>query len=256
MSQMQNKLILEKTSQLIHSQYSEHYDTASKQLSDDIAYIGPMALQWAENLSGCVKLHGQYHEPWTGVITNEEYKLHTHYRGMWIIYGRFLLTITAPDGKKSHSKMRATVIWKKNQDSLKVIHLHISAGKGEPENDSIHYNSQNPTQTESLERNGKKLAFRDCSGCYHYLYKSEILCIEADKQSSYVILPNERFRIRRQISQFERELPPGFMRTHKSYIVNLSHITDIWLYHLRLSNSQELPVSRDKYAALKQVLKN
>lgn len=264
MSQIQNKIILEKTSQLICDQCNENYDTVIKHLSDDIAYIGPMDFQWEQDIKAGRNNLTEKKASKQVMITNEEYKLHTHYRGMWVIYGRFFLITTASDGSRCRASMRATVIWRKIQDTHKVIHMHISASRDYPgctasprENGENYteYATRYFTPEKVLKENEGKLALRDCNGHYHYLYEYEILCIEADKQASYVILSNEKFRIRKQISQFEDELSSDFMRIHKSYLVNLSHITDIWLYHLRLANGQELPVSRSKYSVLKKQVK-
>lgn len=50
------------------------------------------------------------------------------------------------------------------------------------------------------------------------------------------------------LKQLEERLPAGqFIRTHRSYLVNLDHVTEISHYQMVLSNGAKVPVSRSIY---------
>lgn len=53
-----------------------------------------------------------------------------------------------------------------------------------------------------------------------------------------------------------RRLPPQFLRIHKSYAVNLAHVTSIRRFKATLQSGTELPISKEKYMQLKKALAN
>ena len=66
--------------------------------------------------------------------------------------------------------------------------------------------------------------------------------------------------LEKHLNQLERILPGGFIRIHRSYIVNIRHIgcyrhCGESRYRLQLKDGTVLPVSRYRYPVLKQILK-
>ena len=63
-----------------------------------------------------------------------------------------------------------------------------------------------------------------------------------------------KFVLRASLKQLEKDLPAGFVRVHRSYMVNFKCILALRLGdsrpHLILTNGQELPVARSRCAAL------
>jgi len=56
-------------------------------------------------------------------------------------------------------------------------------------------------------------------------------------------------RVHYQLQDLEKALPDNFVRTHKSYIVNIDHVSRMYLwqksnYQLELNNHETIPVSR------------
>ena len=60
------------------------------------------------------------------------------------------------------------------------------------------------------------------------------------------------FRGRGHLSCLEKQLAAGFLRCHKSYLVNLACAEGIRRYSLLLSNGRTIPVSKQNYSAVKQ----
>jgi DNA-binding LytR/AlgR family response regulator len=57
--------------------------------------------------------------------------------------------------------------------------------------------------------------------------------------------------LRYSINRLEQQLPENlFVRSHQSYLVNMSHIERIVRYELTLSNGQKLPISQSRYMEL------
>lgn len=267
MTQNMSSEIIQLTSQLLYDLSMNRSDRVWPQFSDHAIWIGPMDIQWAEDRKTAEQLclAASNESPPSCLITDEEYHLLIHSKDLWIVYGRFMYNQTASDGRQYRDRMRITVVWQKKKGSFHAIHIHSSFSKDGPSEKTVTFHTSEDfndyiikqlTPAKQLPMEQKKLVFKDCSGCYHYLYQSEILAIEADKQYSNIILPKRTVRVRKQISEFESLLSAEFSRVHRSYLVNLSHITEIWLYHIRISNGRELPVSREKYSPLKRMITN
>jgi len=60
---------------------------------------------------------------------------------------------------------------------------------------------------------------------------------------------NIKKRVHYQLQDLENALPDNFVRTHKSYIVNIDHVSRMYLwqksnYQIELNNHETIPVSR------------
>ncbi len=77
---------------------------------------------------------------------------------------------------------------------------------------------------------------------------------------SEIVLKNGMIELHdKSLHKLDAILPSNFIRTHKSYIVNIQCVDSISSlggskYHLELSNDEILPVSRTKYKEIKEIL--
>ena len=89
----------------------------------------------------------------------------------------------------------------------------------------------------------------------------EILYLEAQDDYVMLHLKDERHLKERTMRYFEEHLPPDqFVRTHRSWIVQVGVIDQIELYDrenyiLKGRDGRQIPVSRSGYQRLKEVLK-
>lgn len=83
-----------------------------------------------------------------------------------------------------------------------------------------------------------------------------ILYLESNHRMMTMHLINharKSFRFYASITQMESTLSPiGFLRVHKSYLVNMEYIELLQYGKVRLKGSVELPVSKTNYTELKQ----
>lgn len=88
----------------------------------------------------------------------------------------------------------------------------------------------------------------------------DIFYIEAYDDYVKIFTENDYFLKKKTMSFFEQSLnPSGFLRVHRSFIINLSHITRIEPYekngHVALmKNGKKVALSRSGYSKLKEVL--
>ena len=72
----------------------------------------------------------------------------------------------------------------------------------------------------------------------------KIFFIESEKNYTYLYLEKEKVRIRKTLSEWEKELQPyGFIRNHKSYLVNIKKVKYI-KKKIHLKNGNQIPIGR------------
>ena len=97
------------------------------------------------------------------------------------------------------------------------------------------------------------------SGKYNKVLLENILWIEADGSYTTLVTLNNTYKLSVNLSQIARQIDQDtFMKIHRSYIVNLIHITAISHETITIAG-KELPVNRAAYAELCQkfnIIKN
>ena len=89
-----------------------------------------------------------------------------------------------------------------------------------------------------------------------WLYTDNIFYVESQRHKAVYIYLDEKienYHIYEKLDVIEERLSGyGFLRIHKSYLVNMKHICRISNYAVYLDNGEELSVPRLKYQAVKE----
>lgn len=89
-----------------------------------------------------------------------------------------------------------------------------------------------------------------------WLYTDNIFYVESQRHKAvffYLDEKMEKYHIYEKLDVIEERLSDyGFLRIHKSYLVNMKHICRISNYAVYLDNGEELPGPRLKYQAVKE----
>jgi len=85
------------------------------------------------------------------------------------------------------------------------------------------------------------------------LYLYDILAIEA--QGHYLVISCQKttVRIKMPLVAIKEQLSPDFVQTHRSYLVNLNHISALQDTTVSLSNGEKVPVSRKQKKVVKEL---
>lgn len=76
------------------------------------------------------------------------------------------------------------------------------------------------------------------------VYVNELLCVKSEDHYIRVFTANGKSRlVRGRLSDLENQLPPNFIRTHRSYIINRKYVKFIGSNFLKLTKNSEIPVS-------------
>ncbi len=141
--------------------------------------------------------------------------------------------------------------------AIKLIKLNESQNL-----ESLVKSRQNKTQEGSTDPDGNdfgRLVVKSY-GSVHIIQKNEIRFIEAFDYYVKIHVSDRYYLIRETMKKMEQLLEDQFMRIHKSYIVNRTHIKSLIKhssieYEVELHTSLKLKVSRAKIAELKEWLR-
>lgn len=83
-----------------------------------------------------------------------------------------------------------------------------------------------------------------------------ILYVEAQRKNCLIVTEKNTSNVRCKISDIEAQLLPyGFIKIHRSYLVNCRYIFYIGKSALQLTTRQELPISRGKVEEVKEAFR-
>lgn len=81
---------------------------------------------------------------------------------------------------------------------------------------------------------------------------SDIMYVEAFAHACRITALDSRMEVKKSISEIEKILGEGFIRTHRSYLAGISYIKRISKIEVTLDNGERLPLSRSNYQPVNQ----
>ncbi len=110
------------------------------------------------------------------------------------------------------------------------------------------------TGSEKVMRENRKILF-DCVEGSVPICLSGILFIEAYGHKNTIHTDTQDYHIYEYMDSLEQRLSgEGFVRVHRSYIVNPEHVANINNYTITLDDSSEIPVSKARYKQVKEMI--
>ncbi len=155
-----------------------------------------------------------------------------------------LLCTCAAERRRQHC---ITLVWRAEDNSPKIIHIHGSISPA-------FASKTNADRIRSQPDAEPNLIFTGLHSERYYLNPSDILYVEADNICSRLICENRILHICQPISTVRELLPDCFLRIHRSFLVNVDHITSLRRYTVELQGGITLPVPEKKYKWLREYL--
>lgn len=112
------------------------------------------------------------------------------------------------------------------------------------------------TPMQTIEGDSEKLLIKGKEQLL-FVDKKEIVMIERSDSATSIITKEETYKSSVSLSALEAKLPGGFMRSHKSYIINTTMISKIepygrWTYVVNFKGTKETAlITAQKYEELK-----
>ena len=103
-----------------------------------------------------------------------------------------------------------------------------------------------------IRKKSKVIAFSCVEGEMR-LKASDIILIETSGRKNMIRMQNQTYQIYEKLDVLEDQLRGyGFLRTHNSFLVNMTHIRGINSYVLTLDNDRQIPVPKARYKQVRQ----
>ncbi len=125
--------------------------------------------------------------------------------------------------------------------------------------DALHYLTKPVPETKLtavLDKAAARLALEPpfvvitCEGETVKLYETDILYVESFLHYIAIHTKEKEYKIKENISSFEKRLSEDFFRIHRSYLVSLKYVTRISRSLVTLEGNLELPLARGKYETI------
>lgn len=101
-------------------------------------------------------------------------------------------------------------------------------------------------------KKSSKILF-SCVGGDVYLKLSDIRLIETSGHKNTIWLEKESYQIYKKMDDLAMQLKGyGFLRIHKSFLVNMEYIRQISNYILTMEDGRQLPIPKAKYKQVRQ----
>ena len=103
-----------------------------------------------------------------------------------------------------------------------------------------------------IRKKSKVIAFSCVEGEMR-LKASDIILIETSGHKNIIRFQNQTYQIYEKLDALEEQLRGyGFLRTHNSFLVNMTHIRGINSYVLTLDNGRQIPVPKARYKQVRR----
>ena len=89
------------------------------------------------------------------------------------------------------------------------------------------------------------------------VYLKDIIYLEFSSKALYIHTTTETLKTFLPLSELEKQLEnSSFLRTHRSYLVNMRYIKQIQLYDFLLTNNEKIPIRRNDKLTVKQAYRD
>lgn len=158
---------------------------------------------------------------------------------------------------------RITVSLRRNGSSWEMYCVHSSNEWNEPDAGEIfptfvskqtfrHLKKIMRASAESLESR-KRVSF-SVDGATMPINPDVILYAESAGKKSVLHLADRKITVNAMLNNVANALPPGFIRTHRYYLVNTAHVERIEHHRITLSNDDELPIPERRAKEVREAL--
>lgn len=178
-----------------------------------------------------------------------------------LVMGIFDLYSGASEHMLCATHQRVTAFCRLIEGRWLCQHLHSSNEWGELVGDEIfpyEVSTQTYQYVQRIVKTAQRLAPQHprivlrLDGSEQIVDTGAIAYVEARRKECVVRLGDDELSVKMSISELERDLPAGFVRVHRSYVVNADHVRSIERYQVTLDNGRAIPVSIKRYDTVRE----
>lgn len=255
--------LLENSKRAVHLYFERDMKNFADLLADDFIWIGSYNFQYTNRKSDFLKASEKEGKEQPAQISEEEYHLLSHENNLWIVYGCFSASAFDQSGKLLYTHQRLTMVWKKEHNSLKLLHINCTMAR------DIMLETALPIQEKLLpetrwfdyirqleqSRDETPVFIKDIEGENHYLLPSEIFYAHAENKYSMIYTFRQTIHSCHTLQQLLKTVPQ-LLQVHKSWLINPAYLLRIRRYSITLSRGIEIPVGKSRYNEIIEHLKH
>ncbi len=164
---------------------------------------------------------------------------------------------TAPKQFVSY-RFRLTCLWTMEDDKLKLLHLHISTPTWQSRQKATDGRGDEVAVQHAplMHAPSQPLVMRDSSGIAHFLEADAVVYLEAERQYTMVHTTEGIFRLAKVLGKAAAELPPCFLRVHRGFVINVSHVREIHTRTILLDDGTSIPMPERRSVQVRKDVEN
>lgn len=225
---------------------------------EDILWIGPAQGQMIRKKKRLVDaFQKEKHHLRFAVSNLVAYPLYTGSSSVLDVLLTFQVDTFWPDGNSGRVSQRITFSWILQNDVPRIRLCHISNAIAYDARDTIypvHYAESYKNMVLAGKAPSRKIAFRGKEHSMIYLNPDRILYAESSGSHTLLHTSDRTFESIERLSALCRRCEPELIRCHESYLVNLSHVTQIRRFVLILTDGTLIPIPEKRYTQIKNLL--
>lgn len=245
---------------IVEAHYTGCRQAMLPHLDPHVVWLGAMEGQYADTAAGMLEILER--EKGIGFeIQHAEYRIVYADDQCATVFGVLRVHTAEDSGLVLAFRQRITFQYLRTGEGPKAVHIHVSNDWQVKEaNEELPFRAGKETYRyvqEILRRNGRapeKLSVRDIHHHSRIIVADEIIFAEAEKTHCILHCVDGTVEIHERFDRLAARLPKGFVRVHRSYVVNSSYVIGLKRFAVLLCDGYALPVPERGYTRIKKLL--
>lgn len=257
------KKVIDLSCKVIRSFYNRKVHEILPLLDEDFLWMGSYSFQLSQGPEAFLRVTQGESSELPVTLTNESYRPLLHTGGVWVICGQYAATGRLDNDYICQELVRITLVWRETDKGLSLALIHGSNVQDHNITDSPASGDSPFFQFVRQQKEARSvpsftipatdMELRDETGQIHSLSPEDILYIQAANQWCHIFTAFDSFLTFGSLSSFQARLP-GFLRIHRSYLMNPKAAKKLRYGKIILWNQTQLPVSKGRYKDVKAAL--
>lgn len=171
------------------------------------------------------------------------------------VVGRYIVTVDGEKGLFHQAQERCQFTWERRSGELKIVSMFVSwprrrmtADQPGPD-DALNKATRRYVEARIAAQSDKRrLVFPDVNGPIRFVSLNEILWVGARRKHTIIHTVSGDYEASIGLSEVERSLGSGFVRVHRSFIVNPSYVSLIERREVVMTDDTRVPVPEKRHA--------
>lgn len=224
--------------------------------SDDVAWVAPddeRYMRGIDSVSADFLRAAREIEP--AHISQAQFAVVQNSGDACSVVGRYIVTTDGEKGLFHQVQERCQFTWERRAGELKIVSMFVSWPRKRVNPDLAGLNGEMSKATRryveariAAQSDKRRLVFPDANGPIRFVSLNEILWVGARRKHTMIHTVSGDYEASIGLSEVERSLGSGFVRVHRSFIVNPSYVSLIERREVVMTDDTRVPVPEKRHA--------